>query len=144
MPVPEFSLDDFMPYQLALLSAGVSRGLAKIYTEEFGISIPEWRVLFHVFNGGPLSVREVFQRVDMDKSKVSRAASRLEKSGLISKKINTNDRRLVELTLTPAGKKLMDEILPLAQKYERQILERLGDDAPKFREMLNRFLKETL
>lgn len=141
--MPDFSLDDFLPYQLALLSARVSRGLAKIYTEQFGITIPEWRVLFHVFNGGPLSVREVFQRVDMDKSKVSRAASRLEKSGLISKKINPQDRRLVELTLTPAGKKLMLEIFPLAQDYEKQLLERLGEDAPKFREMLTRFLKDT-
>jgi len=141
--VPEFSLDDFLPYQLALLSARVSRGLAKTYTDKFGISIPEWRVLFHVFNGGPLSVREVFQRVDMDKSKVSRAASRLEKNGLISKKVNPQDRRLVELTLTQTGKKLVREIFPLAQDYERQLIKRLGDDAPVFREMLTRFLKET-
>ena len=55
---------------------------ARRYGAESGISIPEWRVLAHLAEGGPVSVRDIHARVDMDKSKVSRAAARLEEAGL--------------------------------------------------------------
>lgn len=108
---------------------------------KFGISIPEWRVIFHLHTTGAVSVREIFQRVDMDKSKVSRAASRLQEAGLISKKTNPADRRLVELALTDKGRALMAEITPLALDYERQLMEKLGASGPEFRIILAQFLK---
>jgi len=141
-PVPKFSLDSFLPYQLAALSSRVSREFAKTYVSKFGITIPEWRVIFHLHTSGPVSVREIFQRVDMDKSKVSRAASRLEESGLISKKTNPADRRLVELELTQKGRDLMSKITPLALDYERQLMAKLGEQGPAFRETLAHFLKD--
>lgn len=141
-PVPEFSLDSFLPYQLAALSSRVSREFAKTYVSKFGITIPEWRVIFHLHTSGPVSVREIFQRVDMDKSKVSRAASRLEESGLISKKTNPTDRRLVELELTLKGYELMSKITPLALDFERRLMDKLGEQGPAFRETLAHFLKE--
>ena len=34
------------------------------------------------------------------------------------------DRRLVELSLTPKGRAMVNEIIPLALEYERQLLAR--------------------
>lgn len=125
-----FDLDDFLPYRLALAAARVSRDFAERYRTEFGISIPEWRVLAHLSAaGGPVSVREIHARVDMDKSKVSRAAARLEAAGYVAKAENRNDRRLVALTLTGEGQALMARIIPVAQGFQAELLARLGPDA---------------
>jgi len=137
---PAFVLDDFLPYQLAVLAGRVSREYAALYSERFGISVPEWRVVAHLSQSGAVSVREIHERVDMDKSKVSRAASRLESVGYITKRPHPHDRRLVELALTEKGRAMIEEIAPLAEEFEASVLDRLGADADGFRSALRRLL----
>lgn len=138
----DFDLNAFLPYQLSVLAARVSNGFSELYRQKFGITIPEWRVVAHLSQAGAVSVREIHQRVDMDKSKVSRAASRLETAGYVSKRINGTDRRLVELELTPKGRKMIDELTPIAREYEAQVLAGLGDQNQGFRAALETLLKE--
>ena len=138
----DFDLDAFLPYQLAVLAARVSHGFSDLYQQRFGITIPEWRVVAHLSQAGSVSVREIHQRVDMDKSKVSRAASRLEAAGYISKKVNGNDRRLVELELTQKGQDMINELTPIAQEYEAKVLATLGEHTPCFRSALDTLLNE--
>ena len=140
-----FDLDDFLPYQLAVAAARVSRGFAERYREDFGITIPEWRVLAHLSAAGrPVSVREIHARVDMDKSKVSRAAARLERAGLVTKAENATDRRLVALTMTPAGAALVARIVPVALDWQAEMTARLGsaEDVAAFRRVLARVIEE--
>ncbi len=132
-----FDLSAFLPYQLAVASARVSRGFAERYRAEFGLSIPEWRVLAHLAAGDTVSVREIHARVDMDKSKVSRAAARLEEAGLIEKRENAADRRLLDMRLTDKGRGLMARILPIADAFQDEITRRLGPDAEAFRRALH-------
>ncbi len=139
----DFDPAAFLPYQLAVVAARVSRGFADRYRAEFGLTIPEWRVLAHLAHADAVSVREIHARVDMDKSKVSRAAARLEASGLVEKRTHPGDGRLVELRLTPAGHDLVARILPIAQGYQAEVLAQLGPDAPAFRRALAALLEVT-
>lgn len=115
-------LDRFLPYQVSVLAARLSAALSRVYAERFGISIAEWRVIAHLSQHRKVSVREVQARVAMDKSKVSRAAARLEAAGLVEKRVNPADRRLVELSLTRKGRRLYGEIAPLALAFEADLL----------------------
>lgn len=135
----DFALDDFLPYQLAVAAQRVSREFSTLYKEKYGLTIPEWRVLAHLSQVSQVSVREIVDRVDMDKPKVSRAAARLEAAGYIAKHASTTDRRLVELSLTDRGRGLMVELVPIANAYQDDVIERLGPDADRFRESLARF-----
>jgi DNA-binding MarR family transcriptional regulator len=128
-----FDLSAFLPYQLAVTSARVSRDFAEIYRREFGLSIPEWRVMAHLAQSEAVSVREIHLRVDMDKSKVSRAAARLESAGLIEKRENQTDRRLLDMRLTSAGRDLIARIVPLADAYQARLMANLGADAELLR-----------
>ncbi|MCW1931343.1 MarR family winged helix-turn-helix transcriptional regulator [Pararhodobacter zhoushanensis] len=123
---PDFDLNDFLPYRLNAAASRISRAFADRYREEFGISIPEWRVLAHLHQSGDVSVRDIEARVDMEKSKVSRAASRLEAAGYITKAVNTVDRRLLVLRLTPEGKALVARVLPVAMAFQAEMRARLG------------------
>lgn len=137
----KFDLSAFLPYQLAVVSARVSKGFAERYRAEFGLSIPEWRVLAHLAGGDAVSVREIHARVDMDKSKVSRAAARLEEAGLIAKRDHADDRRLVDMRLTDAGRDLIGRIMPIADAYQAEVEARLGPDAAAFRRALARLME---
>lgn len=135
-----FDLSAFLPYQLSVASARVSRGFAERYKAEFGLSIPEWRVLAHLAQSEAVSVREIHARVDMDKSKVSRAAARLEAQGLIEKRPHPGDRRLLDMRLTARGRDLIDRIVPIADAYQAEVIARLGDNGPAFRAALRHLL----
>jgi DNA-binding MarR family transcriptional regulator len=126
---PGFDLEAFLPYRLAVVSAQVSREFAELYRRKFGISVPEWRILAHLSQTDSVSVRDIHERVDMDKSKVSRAAARLEKSGLVEKLVNPDDRRLVMLYLSTKGRSLMARIEPVALEFQKQLFDRLGNSA---------------
>ena len=74
-----------------------------------------------------VSVRDIENRVAMEKSKVSRAASRLEASGYIEKTVDAGDRRLVRLALTDKGRNMMADLLPRAMDYQQRIEALLGE-----------------
>ena len=134
-------LDRFLPYLVNKLASRLSGELAGVYQRRFGITIPEWRVIAHLAAHQNVSVREIFLRVAMDKSKVSRAAARLELSGFVEKNINEADRRLVELRLTAKGRAMFKAIEPLALAYERQALSALTpEEARLFRTLLGKLL----
>lgn len=121
-PAAGFELDAFLPYRINVLARRLSLDLAHVYEGRFGISIPEWRVLAHLSGNAAVSVREIHERVDMDKVKVSRAAARLEEAGYVTKRVNASDRRLVDLALTERGQALFARIVPLALAYEAETL----------------------
>jgi DNA-binding MarR family transcriptional regulator len=136
-----FELDRFLPYLVNNLATRLSDELAAVYQTRFGITIPEWRVIAHLAANKNVSIREIFIRVAMDKSKVSRAAARLELSGIVKKTVNTSDRRLIELQLTAKGQKLFEKIEPLALAYERQALSALSaQEAETFRTLISKLL----
>jgi len=122
----DFDLNSFLPYQLALAAEKVSRDLSAVYAREGGLTVPEWRVLAHLAQSGEVSVRDIEARVGMEKSRVSRAASRLEGAGFVEKRDHPQDGRLVSLTLTDAGRALMERLVPLALDYQAGLKARLG------------------
>jgi DNA-binding MarR family transcriptional regulator len=136
-----FELDRFLPYLVNKLASRLSNELAAVYQQRFGITIPEWRVIAHLAANRNVSIREIFDRVAMDKAKVSRAAARLELSGHVKKTVNAADRRLIELQLTAKGQKLFENIEPLALAYEREALSALSpQEAELFRTLIGKLL----
>lgn len=120
MPEP-FHLSDFLPYRLAVLAERVSRRLSVEYNRTHGLSIAEWRVLAHLSRQGAVSVRDIHERVNLDKPKVSRAVSRLEGEGLVKKVPGKTDARLVAISLTRKGQAAVKAILPAALAVEDQL-----------------------
>ena len=129
----EFHLADFLPYQLAVLSERISQRLAVEYGRSHGLSVAEWRILAHLYRGGPVSVRDLQTVTNLEKSRISRAVSRLQASGLVHKRAERSDGRLVAIELTDKGGQVMEEILPSALAFERHLLAGIpADDLRRF------------
>ncbi len=124
----ELILEDFLPYRLSILSHTVSTTIAQVYEKQFGLSIPEWRVIAILGRFPGLSAVEVAERTFLDKVAVSRAVSKLIKNGRIDRQFADADRRRSILNLSDEGRRVHDEIAPLALDFERELVAGLDDD----------------
>jgi DNA-binding MarR family transcriptional regulator len=124
----ELILEEFLPYRLSVLSHTVSTTIAGVYEKRFGISIPEWRVIAILGRFPGLSAVDVAERTLMDKVAVSRAVTKLIKNGRIDRQFADADRRRSILNLSEEGRKVHDEIAPLALKFEHDLLDGIIDD----------------
>jgi DNA-binding MarR family transcriptional regulator len=119
-------LDRFIPYRLSVLSNTVSMSIAHRYEQEFGLSIPEWRVLAVLARYPDLSAIEVAQRTAMDKVAVSRAVRSLLARRRLTRAYDKGDRRRSILRLSPAGRSVYRRVAPLALEYEQKLLDALS------------------
>lgn len=132
-----FALARFLPYRLSVVTNKVSRAFARRYSAEFGLSIPEWRVLAVLGAFAPLSSNGICERTAMDKAKVSRAVALLVGKGLVEREPDAADRRLVRLRHSAAGARVYSAIVPRAQALEAEIT---ADLSPEERALLERLL----
>ncbi len=72
-------LDRFIPYRLSVLTNTVSMVIASAYEREFGLTIPQWRVMAVLARYPELSAIEVAERTAMDKVAVSRAVQGVDR-----------------------------------------------------------------
>ena len=137
----ELILENFLPYRLAVLSHTVSTTIAQVYEERFNLSIPEWRVIAILGRYPGLSAVEVAERTVMDKVAVSRAVTKLLKNGRIDREFADADRRRSILNLSEEGRRVHDEVAPLALQFERDLLQGLdADDKAKLDVIMDRLL----
>ena len=122
---PMLELDNFLPYRLSVLSNTVSGAIADAYSQRFGLSIPEWRVLAVLGQCPDISAKQVTERTAMDKVRVSRAVALLVRKGHIECRTHPEDRRYSILRHSAAGHAIYERVVPLARAYERKLLETL-------------------
>ena len=124
----ELILENFLPYRLSILSNTISSAIAIVYDKRFGLTIPEWRVIAVLGRFPGLSAVEVADRTMMDKVAVSRAVTKLLKNGRLDREFADADRRRSILNLSEEGKRVHDDIAPLALKFEADLLDGLSEE----------------
>ena len=138
----QFILANFLPYQLSILASGISRDFSKEYISRFSLNNAEWRIIAHLSQETkPISIREIYQKVGLEKSKVSRAVSKLAKRRLLSKKVNSSDKRLVDLKLTRVGREIIDEMTEIAVDFEARFLQKI-QNSNSFKNTISSLLKD--
>jgi len=134
---PALQLDRFIPYRLSVLSNTVSLVIAGAYEREFGLSIPQWRVMAVLAQYPDLSAIEVAERTAMDKVAVSRAVQGLIDAKRVLRAFDKGDRRRSILRLSAAGQAVYTRVAPMAQQYEQELL---GALTPADQRTLDRLL----
>ena len=119
-------LDRFLPYRLSVLSNRISAAIASDYAERFALSVTEWRVLAILGRAPGASANEVAERAAMDKVSVSRAVAKLLAAGRLRRSRHPSDRRRSVLSLSARGRRIYQQIVPLALAHEQRLLASLG------------------
>lgn len=138
-----FSLPEFLPYQLSVASNAVSNRIARVYRDEFGLKVTEWRVMAMLGDAGPLTQRELTRRTLMDKVAVNRAGKSLELRGLAKRVPNRDDGRSHHLDLTDEGQAMHAAIVPRAQEAERTLLAELDEEQERLLRKILTKLRDT-
>jgi DNA-binding MarR family transcriptional regulator len=120
-PLP-LQLENFLPHQLNVLSSLVSQALTRVYGQ-YGIEIPEWRVLVSLGQFGVMTGKAIGARTHMHKTKVSRAVAQLERRKFLTRRVNRSDLREAFLSLTPAGRAVYEELAPRALEFTERLSE---------------------
>ena len=125
---PGFNLKEFLPYRLSIVTNRISASFARLYSEQFNLSIPEWRVMAVLGQQPGLSADGVCAETEMDKVPVSRAVTKLLDKGLLNRAFSGADRRRSILSLSAAGRSMYAQIVPLALAYEAELKALLTDE----------------
>ena len=78
-------------------------------TEEFDISIEQFHILRHM-RKGVISVSDLAEARQISRPAVSQAINALVEKGLVARQQSKDDRRFVQLELTPAGTEMINTI----------------------------------
>lgn len=115
-----------------------SRALVGIAAESIAavdgdVTVPQLRVLVMVDTKGPLNLAAVAAGLDVSASNASRICDRLIRAGLLDRQDLPHDRRHIKLSLTDAGRRLVNKMT----KHRRTAIIRvLRDMDPDDREQL--------
>jgi len=82
------------------------------HLDDDGLTVSQFGVLEALFHLGPLSQRELAQKILKSGGNVTMVIDNLEKRQLVKREREAEDRRLYRITLTPAGRKLIKSIFP--------------------------------
>lgn len=74
----------------------------------------------------PIETRQIAAEGGFSKATLSGVMTTLEKRGLITRERDTTDGRLVLVTLTPTGRRLMKRLFPEFNAQERNVTQHLG------------------
>jgi DNA-binding MarR family transcriptional regulator len=119
------SVTDFLSSRVLRLSNTLGLYASRRYRDEFGITLPEWRVLSIVASGEPTTAREISRNLATDKGWVGLSAESLKKRGLVSGSPDERDGRRILLVLTDEGRKLHSAVLAVAQERQERLLKSL-------------------
>ena len=69
-----------------------------------GVNVPQCHTIMEIGLAKSLSIKELAQKMNLDKSTVSRQVEKLVQEGIVERTAAAEDRRRVNISLTPKGK----------------------------------------
>ena len=110
-------LDSYLPYLLNRAGARI----AAAFSEEvrpLGATLQMWRVLAALREGDGRRMGDLSETTSIEVSTLTRLVDNMEKKGLVARRRDAADARVVALHVTPAGRRLAQRITPIAERYE--------------------------
>lgn len=105
-----------------VLGALIAESLAAV---EHQVSMPQLRVLLLASREEPLNLGTVARDLGVHPSNATRTCDRLVKAGLLDRRTSRVDRRHLDLSLTAAGRRLVDAVIDHRRSRIEALLRRL-------------------
>jgi MarR family transcriptional regulator, organic hydroperoxide resistance regulator len=107
------------------------------FEREVGLSAATWFLLTMLIDEDGISQGEVSDRFEVDPSRITRLAQRLEKEGLLRRKRDSEDNRVVRLHVTAEGRRLIESRQERREGFEERIRRELRqEELAEFRRVL--------
>ena len=126
--IPAKQIDDFIILRARAFTSAVRRTLTGDVLKNENLPLLEWQLLFSIARFGSCYLAYVTKYTSIDPAHGSRAASALEKKGLIERIEDSENRRRKLMSLTPKGIEAFERIWPKARDNVAERTGRLSDE----------------
>lgn len=111
------------------LITDVQSAMARLFNQRaahFGLTRPQWRVLFGLYRNEGITQTELAEIVGIARSPLGKIVDKLEAAGWIVRRADAEDRRVNRLYLTEAFKPLLGPTRVVSQELEDDVLTNVG------------------
>jgi MarR family transcriptional regulator, organic hydroperoxide resistance regulator len=137
-----FNLDDSFGYLINLAAQRLKYELHQTFQAKgYDITPEQWAVLNRLWEEDGLSQVELAERTFKDKPGTTRILNLLEKKGIVVRRPDENDGRVLRVFLTKIGRDLKDKLIPCAEEVLIKSGKNLTkDEITQFKLSLHRIL----
>jgi DNA-binding MarR family transcriptional regulator len=138
----DFKLDDSYGYLINLAAQRLKYELHQVFQARgYDITPEQWAVLNRLWEQDGLSQVELAERTFKDKPGTTRILNLLEQKGVVLRRRDAEDGRVMHVFLTKAGKDLKEKLIPCAE----EVLVKSGQNLTKeevsqFKQILRKIL----
>jgi MarR family transcriptional regulator, multiple antibiotic resistance protein MarR len=107
--VETYTAEDSVGFLVAALRTRIFKAL-DIEMGKLGFTSAQWPILRLVATGATPTAADLCRQLNYDTGSMTRMLSRLERKGVIAREPSAEDRRIVRLHITPAGRKVYPKL----------------------------------
>ena len=140
--MPDFELDNSYGYLINLAAQRLRYELHLTFQAHgYDITPEQWAVLNRLWEQDGLSQVELAERTFKDKPGTTRILTLLEQKGVVARRRDEDDRRIIRVFLTKAGKDLKEKLVPCAEEVLAKGAQNLTkEDVTQFTRTLKKLL----
>ncbi|MCH2165721.1 MAG: MarR family winged helix-turn-helix transcriptional regulator [Marinovum sp.] len=136
--IPSEEIDNFVIIRARKFTSSVRRALTRDVLQNENLAVLEWQLLFSIARFGSCHVAFVTKHTSIDPAHGSRAATALEKMGLISRCEDPKNKRRKLMSLTPNGIETVERIWPKAKQVTANFTDKLSaEDLEELKRLLD-------
>ncbi len=120
-------------------SAESSSARATRHLISAGLTFSQYGVLDILFHLGPLPLGQIAEKILKSEGNMTTVVDNLERRGLVRRERNERDRRVIMLSLTEAGRHVIEKVLP---QHIQAIVEEMSILTPDEQETLSRLCRK--
>lgn len=115
-----FKLEDHLCFHLYALSRQITT-LYRPLLEKLDLTYPQYLVMLLLWEHRQLSVKSIGEQLKLDSGTLTPLLKRLEKRGVLTRKRDQQDERLVNISVTSLGEELKEMASGIPAQLSQQI-----------------------
>ena len=117
-----------LTFRLSRLQANLNAQAADLLRRHGSVPLAHWRVLLILHDNLATTQKDIVERAEFDKGQVSRIVDRLVNEGLLVSESDSEDKRVLNLHLTNAGREMMSRLIPVMRQRRSHLISPFSDE----------------
>jgi MarR family transcriptional regulator, transcriptional regulator for hemolysin len=125
-------LDEFLPHQFYILGRLLRHDLQqKFKAGKHRLTSEQFFIIHRLYFKDAQSQKELADKILQDHPNITRLLDKLEKNGIVQRENGENDRRNFIIKLSPKGRELFEQLIPLIKKWRKEMMAGIDKKAIK-------------
>ncbi|MGE5453557.1 MAG: MarR family winged helix-turn-helix transcriptional regulator [Methylocystaceae bacterium] len=130
----------FICYSLKTTMKKVEKHITQRF-DEYGINLAQSFIIFCLLERDGSTLTEIGLRAHIENSSLTTMVDKLEKTGLVERRLDSTDRRVIRVFLTEKGTELGNRVLSEGKEFNDYLRQNLQDMEPTFLEGLQKIAR---